>query len=139
MENYAQLPTEQALKIESIFSLKNTWDEYNLTVIANIDWETLLKRYLFNSARRIEVRSVNQKNGAASLDYYSYKDIGMRVIAVGGNSLSRGITLEGLCVSYFYRNTMMYDTLLQMGRWFGYRPNYGDIFKIWMAEEAIDW
>ena len=139
LENYAQLPTEQALKIESIFSLKNTWDEYNLTVIANIDWETLLKRYLFNSARRIEVRSVNQKNGAASLDYYSYKDIGMRVIAVGGNSLSRGITLEGLCVSYFYRNTMMYDTLLQMGRWFGYRPNYGDIFKIWMAEEAIDW
>ena len=63
----------------------------------------------------------------------------MRVIAVGGNSLSRGLTLEGLCVSYFYRNTMMYDTLLQMGRWFGYRPNYEDLFKIWMAEDAIDW
>lgn len=63
----------------------------------------------------------------------------MRVIAVGGNSLSRGLTLEGLCVSYFYRNTMMYDTLLQMGRWFGYRPNYDDLFKVWMAEDAIDW
>ncbi len=61
----------------------------------------------------------------------------MRVIAVGGNSLSRGLTLEGLCVSYFYRNTMMYDTLLQMGRWFGYRPNSDDLFKVWMAEDAI--
>ena len=33
----------------------------------------------------------------------------------------------------------MYDTLLQMGRWFGYRPNYEDLFRIWMAEEAVDW
>lgn len=139
LENYAQLPAEEALKIQSIALLKKTWDEYKLYNIAKIDWDNVLKCYLFNSARRIEVRSVNQKNGAASLDYYSYKDIGMRVIAVGGNSLSRGITLEGLCVSYFYRNTMMYDTLLQMGRWFGYRPNYSDLFKIWMAEEVIDW
>ena len=67
------------------------------------------------------------------------KRLECRVIAVGGNSLSRGLTLEGLCVSYFYRNTMMYDTLLQMGRWFGYRPNYDDLFKVWMAEDAIDW
>ena len=71
--------------------------------------------------------------------YYNYDSIGMRVIAVGGNSLSRGLTLEGLIVTYFYRNTMMYDTLLQMGRWFGYRPNYDDLFKLWMGEEAVDW
>ena len=57
-------------------------------------------------------RSVNQQHGASSLNYYEYKKTGMRVIAVGGNSLSRGLTLEGLCVSYFYRNTMMYDTCL---------------------------
>ena len=63
----------------------------------------------------------------------------MRVIAVGGNSLSRGLTLEGLCVSYFYRNTMMYDTLLQMGRWFGYRQNYDDLFKVWIANDAVGW
>lgn len=82
---------------------------------------------------------MNQKTGAKSLDYYNYKNSGMRVIAVGGNSLSRGLTLEGLCVSYFYRNTMMYDTLLQMGRWFGYRNNYDDLFKIWMGEDAVGW
>lgn len=139
LENYAQLPLEKALKIKTIALLKSTWDKYKLTDVAKIEWKDMLSKYLFNAARRIEVRSVNQTTGASSLDYYSYKDVGMRVIAVGGNSLSRGITLEGLCVSYFYRNTMMYDTLLQMGRWFGYRPNFSDLFKIWMGKESIDW
>jgi hypothetical protein len=44
---------------------------------------------------------------------------GCNVIAVGGLSLSRGLTLEGLTISYFLRNSVMYDTLMQMGRWFG--------------------
>ena len=49
------------------------------------------------------------------------------------------MTLEGLCVTYFHRNTRMYDTLLQMGRWFGYRPHYDDLVKVWLTEEMIDW
>ncbi|GAA1979989.1 Z1 domain-containing protein [Terrabacter lapilli] len=57
------------------------------------------------------------------------------VIAVGGGTLSRGLTLEGLCVSYFTRTTNTYDTLLQMGRWFGYRPGYEDLPRIWMTDE----
>ena len=139
LENYAQLPLDQAMQISSIAMLSIVWDKYDLTSLAGIEWADFLKEYLFKAARRIEVRSVNQQHGASSLNYYEYKKTGMRVIAVGGNSLSRGLTLEGLCVSYFYRNTMMYDTLLQMGRWFGYRPNYDDLFKVWMAEDAIDW
>ncbi len=139
VENYALLESSQALKIHNIKQLKDTWDEYKLEKIAKISWEDLQKNYLLKAVKRIVVRAVNQKTGAQSLDYFNYKKIGMRVIAIGGNSLSRGLTLEGLCVSYFYRNTMMYDTLLQMGRWFGYRPNYDDLFKIWMGEDAIDW
>jgi hypothetical protein len=54
------------------------------------------------------------------LNYENYPD-GDRVISVGGQCLSRGLTLENLVVSYFYRNSAAYDTLLQMGRWFGYR------------------
>ena len=54
------------------------------------------------------------------------------MIAVGGLSLSRGLTLEGLCTSYYYRNSSMYDTLMQMGRWFGYRDKYKDVCKVWM-------
>lgn len=139
LENYSQLPVNQAMKIKNIQNLNYIWSKYKLEDIAGIKWEDLLKNYLYKSVRRIRVRSVNQTTGAKSLDYYNYKQIGMRVIAVGGNSLSRGLTLEGLCVSYFYRNTMMYDTLLQMGRWFGYRNNYDDLFKIWMGEDAVGW
>lgn len=139
VENYHALETEQAMKIGNIARLHETWEKYNIESVAGYSWERLLKEYLCKAVRRIEVRSVNQKNGAKSLDYYNYKNVGMRVIAVGGNSLSRGLTLEGLTVSYFYRNTMMYDTLLQMGRWFGYRNNYDDLFKIWIGEDAIGW
>jgi hypothetical protein len=60
-------------------------------------------------------------------------------IAVGGNTLSRGLTLEGLVVSYFVRAVSAYDTLLQMGRWFGYRAGYSDLPRIWMTDELRGW
>jgi hypothetical protein len=60
------------------------------------------------------------------------------VIAVGGGTLSRGLTLEGLVVSYFTRTSNTYDTLLQMGRWFGYRPGYEDLPRIWMQDGLSD-
>lgn len=65
-------------------------------------------------------------------------DIAANVIAVGGMALSRGFTLEGLSVSYFIRNTIYYDTLMQMGRWFGYRDDYDDLCKIYMPGEVSD-
>lgn len=52
------------------------------------------------------------------------------VIFIGGNKLSRGLTLPGLCVSVFLRGSVMYDTLLQMGRWFGYRDGYTDLCRL---------
>jgi hypothetical protein len=60
------------------------------------------------------------------------------VIAIGGNTLSRGLTLEGLVVSYFLRSSTTYDTLLQMGRWFGYRPGYSDLPRVWMPKQLED-
>jgi hypothetical protein len=60
-------------------------------------------------------------------------------VAIGGNTLSRGLTLEGLVVSYFVRSATAYDTLLQMGRWFGYRGGYADLPRIWMTEELEQW
>lgn len=56
-------------------------------------------------------------------------------IVIGGNILSRGLTLEGLVVSFFLRTADAYDTLLQMGRWFGYRPGYEDLPRMWMTQE----
>lgn len=60
------------------------------------------------------------------------------IIAVGGNTLSRGLTLEGLSVSYFCRSAATYDTLLQMGRWFGFRPGYADLPRIWTTAKIED-
>lgn len=61
------------------------------------------------------------------------------IVAVGGNTLSRGLTLEGLAVSFFVRTASAYDTLLQMGRWFGYRNGYADLTRIWMTDEMRAW
>ena len=139
LRNYSKLPAQKAEQIASVRALHYVWEKHNLETVSNISWEELLHSYLYAATAPIDVRAVNMKTGAASLDYFNHKNDGLRVIAVGGNSLSRGLTLEGLCVTYFHRNTKMYDTLLQMGRWFGYRPNYQDLVKIWMSDEAIDW
>lgn len=79
-------------------------------------------------------------NGSArdSLDYYEHKN-GMTVIVIGGDKLSRGLTLEGLSVSYYLRASTMYDTLLQMGRWFGYRKAYLDLCRLYTSSELQDW
>ena len=139
LRNYSQLPEQKAEKTESIQKLHTVWNKHNLEAVSGITWGEVLAKYLFPAVAPIDVRDVNMRTGATSLDYFNHKKDGLRVIAVGGNSLSRGLTLEGLCVTYFHRNTKMYDTLMQMGRWFGYRPNYQDLVKIWMSEEAIDW
>jgi len=84
---------------------------------------------------------VKQINGTAGdvLDYEDHKATGLSVIAVGGDKLARGLTLEGLSVSYFLRASKMYDTLMQMGRWFGYRPGYLDLCRLYMTEELDEW
>lgn len=75
------------------------------------------------------------------LDYSRVKNgepVAETVIAIGGGTLSRGLTLEGLVVSYFTRTSNTYDTLLQMGRWFGYRPGYEDLPRIWMQPSLAE-
>ena len=93
---------------------------------------------LHEAASPIRVVEVNSQS-PGTLDYSGNRQDGLNVIAVGGFSLSRGLTLEGLMVSYFLRNSMMYDTLMQMGRWFGYRPGYQDLCRIWMPDAAQGW
>lgn len=73
------------------------------------------------------------ENGGSD-DRIDYTGPPRTYIVVGGSILARGLTLEGLMVSYFLRSTKQYDTLLQMGRWFGYRPNYEDLPRIWLPE-----
>ncbi|MGV9596470.1 Z1 domain-containing protein [Streptosporangium sandarakinum] len=78
-------------------------------------------------------------DNSSSEDRLDYENGPVVAIAVGGNTLSRGLTLEGLSVSYFVRAVSAYDTLLQMGRWFGYRDGYADLPRIWMTAELNEW
>ncbi len=82
----------------------------------------------------IKALEVPVENGSSD-DRINYYDEPKTYIAVGGSVLARGLTLEGLMVSYFLRTANQYDTLLQMGRWFGYRPNYEDLPRIWMVDD----
>ncbi len=141
IKNYSKLDFDIAIKNSTISFFYDIWNKYNLSSIIGYSW-SVIQNALYESVMPIEVRLVNQRaklKGIERLDYEPYSETGLRVIAVGGNSLSRGLTLEGLCVSYFDRNSQMYDTLMQMGRWFGYRDGYEDIFKIWMEADAIAW
>ncbi len=83
---------------------------------------------------RIKVVVVNS-DSLEPLDYEAHAETGLNVIAVGGDKLSRGLTLEGLSVSYFLRASRMYDSLMQMGRWFGYRPGYVDLCRLYTTED----
>lgn len=58
-------------------------------------------------------------------------------IIIGGNTLSRGLTIEGLVCTYFARTSNLADTLMQMARWFGYRKGYELLQRIWMTTAVI--
>lgn len=101
------------------------------------EWAEVAEKVLA-SAQSILVRRINGSAGDV-LDYEQHKKTGLNVIAIGGDKLSRGLTLEGLTVSYFTRPTRMYDTLMQMGRWFGYRDGFIDICRLFAPKSLINW
>ncbi len=92
-----------------------------------------LKPFVLDVVDKIE--PIVDNSSVAWEERLHYPDNESKVyIVIGGNTLSRGLTLEGLIVSYFYRTSKLYDTLLQMGRWFGYRIGYEDLPRIWTTE-----
>ncbi|MCI4670428.1 MAG: Z1 domain-containing protein [Bacteroidia bacterium] len=142
------LPSDQ----DSVYGLfEKTWNKYYSHVIGQIhsylppDYDDPLldtksfgkdiKPLLFEASSGIEVLAINGKT-RDSLDYNNKN--GNKYIAIGGNRLSRGFTLEGLTINYFSRKTNYADTLLQMGRWFGYRPGYLDCCKLFTPPHNIE-
>jgi len=107
------------------------------TINSELRWEEIEKS-LLEVLNDIVVKKIN---GTAkdALDYSNHEKTGLKTIAIGGDKLARGLTLEGLVVSYFLRASRMYDTLMQMGRWFGYRPGYIDLSRLYTTNELIKW
>jgi hypothetical protein len=94
-----------------------------------------IKRILPIAVDGIEIKAIN----STTKDRLEYpKHSPKKYIAIGGNRLSRGFTLEGLSINYFIRTTNYSDALLQMGRWFGYRPGYLDCCKIFTTQDSLD-
>ena len=120
--------------------LQRLWvDDYIPTIEAinsnsKIEW-LKIKEEIFTTIDKVEVKAIN----GSSQDGLEYirEDHPECVIAVGGDKLSRGLTLEGLSVSYFLRQSNMYDTLMQMGRWFGYRPRYDDLCRLFTNTSMV--
>jgi hypothetical protein len=105
-------------------------------MLTPLTWRAV-KAQLVEAALRIKTRVIN--GSAGDLLDYADNAAGLSVIAIGGDKLSRGLTLEGLSVSYFLRASKMYDTLMQMGRWFGYRPGYLDLSRLYTTPELSNW
>ncbi len=103
----------------------------------DLEWGEILPA-LSDTITDIEIRMIN---GTAKdvLNYAEHEGTGLKVIAIGGDKLARGLTLEGLCISYFLRASKMYDTLMQMGRWFGYRQGYLDLCRLYTTAELYRW
>ncbi|MDO9154619.1 MAG: Z1 domain-containing protein [Paludibacter sp.] len=125
-------------------SFKTTTSNIKNSTFKDIDtklsihsWEEILP-LLYRAVVKIEVKSINGSS-ADALNYYDNEKAGISVIAIGGDKLSRGLTLEGLSVSYYLRASKMYDTLMQMGRWFGYRPGYVDLCRLFTSRELNEW
>ncbi len=127
-----------------IDELKALWDadfvptmrKYHEPDLTPVTWDQV-KEVLLMAASKIEIRKIN---GTAkdTLQYVEHPD-GLSVICIGGDKLSRGLTLEGLSISYYLRASKMYDTLMQMGRWFGYRDGYTDLCRLHTTSELEGW
>lgn len=128
------LPEEKAITDPGIAALQRVF--FAEFADTGVSWHDVLAQ-LWEASAPIKVVAVNSKS-SDNLHYDDYPK-GLHVIAIGGLALSRGLTLEGLSTTYFLRNSQMYDTLLQMGRWFGYRPQYEDLCRIWIPEEVAGW
>ncbi len=128
-----------------IDELKDLWEDEFVPVTKTLGDEAgtpvtwaMVKKQLHTAASKIAALPINGYAKQA-LDYKEHEAEGRSVIAVGGDKLSRGLTLEGLSISYFLRTTRMYDTLMQMGRWFGYRPGYLDLCRLFTTRTLIEW
>lgn len=111
-----------------------------VTVSLNADWDvpfSHIEHYLddlLHDSETLRLLILNSESPDL-LDYESDQTI--KVLLVGGNRLSRGLTLEDLTVSFYVREAATYDTLLQMGRWFGYRSKFVDLTRLWTTEVLI--
>jgi hypothetical protein len=120
-----------------VLATEDAIEEIEDPAITILSWEDV-EIHIPQAAEDIRVMAINGTSGDV-LAYQSSRETGLNVIVIGGDKLSRGLTLENLTVSYFLRASRMYDTLMQMGRWFGYRPGFLDLCRLYTTGDLHDW
>jgi Z1 domain len=123
----------QGQRLEPLFGA--VWDTFKAGMDAPPDDSTVIQASI-PVLQQLGILVLNSVTGE-NLEYDEKP--GRHIVAVGGNRLSRGLTLEGLTVSYFLRTASMCDTLLQMARWYGFRPGYEDLIRIWTTDGIARW
>lgn len=106
--------------------------------------ELVTRKDILEKITRVTLVSLHSRKNDPSLEHknhiLNYKSSSSQdYIVVGGNRLSRGLTIEGLHTSYFIRSASRKDSLYQMGRWFGYRSGYEDCVRIYTNSDLYMW
>ena len=120
---------------EQILILKKLWEKDYIDYHQKYKWNEI-ENLIYKIVDVTKVIVINRSKESEKLDYDDWPS-GRSLIVVGGFSLSRGLTLEGLIVSFFIRNSKMYDAILQMGRWFGYRDGYENLCRLYLPSFSI--
>ena len=164
VENELRRQAARIMSGEELNDFKRIWEtdylpstremiNLNFNDAVEHSWKEIFDQ-LHKTTRLIKVKLING-TATDSLDYkdaeidarnriqngeiVQWEEKGISTIVIGGDKLSRGLTLEGLSISYYLRATVMYDTLMQMGRWFGYREGYSDLCRIYLTDELLSW
>ena len=125
---------------EFLYMLEERWNEEFVAKHHSIETFSEFSNLIVDEdgwMQDVKVMMINSESDEI-LDYDAYPE-GLNVIAIGGNKLCRGLTLEGLTVSVYMRKTRMYDSLMQMGRWFGYRHGYEELVRVHTTEHLYSW
>lgn len=137
LESFSALGLEQARTVDVLNDIETTFEDlFSIEETYSDIFECLRE-----ASAKLKVWAINQSTNIEDrdLDYSKHREHGLCAIVIGGHKLSRGLTLEGLSISYFARNSKAYDTLMQMCRWFGYRPNYDDLCRVFLPAESVHW
>ena len=118
-------------------------NEYSNSKVQTITYDAILlnESGLKFCVSEISRNIVTMSGGTSKPNYEEYreeKQCGLMTIIIGGDKLSRGVTFDGLSTTYFLRSSRMFDTLMQMGRWFGYRSGYNDLCRLYTSSDLLD-
>ena len=139
IEQCYKLPTSDFCRDDKLRKIYNqyNYNDFYKKIRENYSWNQI-QILLNEEIKKFEISIINNRYSKNRFNYDDYKDVGARLIAIGGFVLSRGLTLEGLTISYFSRNANACDTMLQMCRWFGYRNGYEDLCRIYISEINVE-